>query len=139
MAIAQLRGAACLDEQKATAHAAEDYLGGCAAALADQLEHGEPVSQGSMDRALNTNKRFVRARFLKWIVLALTVMMISPARSALASPREWQPLVLKGSQLPALLGAPEDRLAVLAYSSSRLEPIPFQVDEGSPWRQLCSP
>ncbi|MGH8013562.1 MAG: hypothetical protein ACREQ4_13785 [Candidatus Binataceae bacterium] len=49
-----------------------------------------------------------------------------------ASARSWQPLILKGSELPQLLGAREDRFEMLAVHDGKLVPIPFQVDEVLP-------
>jgi hypothetical protein len=58
-----------------------------------------------------------------WLVAALCASPVS------ASPREWQPLILKGSQLPALSGVDIRHLEVLTVHSGKAEPIPFQVDE----------
>jgi hypothetical protein len=58
-----------------------------------------------------------------WLVSALCAFPVS------ASPREWQPLILKGSQLPALSGVDIGHLEVLTVHSGKAEPIPFQVDE----------
>ena len=58
-----------------------------------------------------------------WLVSALCAFPVS------ASPREWQPLILKGSQLPALSGVDIGHLEVLTVHSGKPEPIPFQVDE----------
>ena len=60
-----------------------------------------------------------------WLVAALCASRVS------ASPREWQPLVLKGSQLPALSGIDIGHLEVFAIHRGSAEPIPFQVDEVS--------
>jgi hypothetical protein len=54
------------------------------------------------------------------------------ATTANVSPRRWQPLVLKGSQIPQLLGQPVDRLEVLSVQGGVLKAIPFQVDEVLP-------
>jgi len=51
---------------------------------------------------------------------------------AAAGPQAWQPVVVKGAQLPAMLGAPIDSLEVLAGRDGRLQPIPFQVDVSAP-------
>ncbi|HKM99570.1 MAG TPA: hypothetical protein VJX23_03570 [Candidatus Binataceae bacterium] len=56
----------------------------------------------------------------------MLALAVAPAE---ASPRDWQPLVLKGAQIPGLVGARIDRLEVLAFHDGRLEPIPFQADE----------
>jgi hypothetical protein len=54
------------------------------------------------------------------------------ATTANVSPRRWQPLILKGSQMPQLLGQPIDRLEVLSVRDGILQAIPFQVDEVLP-------
>ena len=60
-----------------------------------------------------------------WLVAVLCASRVS------ASPREWQPLILKGSQLSSLSGVDIGHLEVLAIHSGKAEPIPFQVDEVS--------
>jgi hypothetical protein len=61
---------------------------------------------------------------LVWsVALALTA-----AVPAVASPRSWQPLLLRGVQLAGMRDTRVDRLEVLAVHSGRLEPIPFQID-----------
>ncbi len=55
-------------------------------------------------------------------------MLLLAAPSAFASPRLWQPLLLRGAQLPQLLNVPVRRLEVLAVHGGKLAPIPFQVD-----------
>lgn len=61
------------------------------------------------------------------IVLLGVLLALTPP-IALASPREWQPLLLRGIQLPHLLNTPVSRIEVLAVHRGKLEPIPFQVD-----------
>jgi hypothetical protein len=61
----------------------------------------------------------------------LAILVILFARvTALAAPgpQAWQPVVVKGAQLRAMLGAPIASLEVLAGRDGRLQPIPFQVD-----------
>jgi hypothetical protein len=58
----------------------------------------------------------------------LTALLSFIPRLALGSPRLWQPLILRGNQLPQLLNIPVNRIEVLAVHQGRLEPIPFQVD-----------
>jgi hypothetical protein len=58
-------------------------------------------------------------------ISAIFALTISPAS---ASPRQWQPLLLRGCQLPQLLNTPVSRIEVLAVHKGELEPIPFQVD-----------
>jgi hypothetical protein len=51
---------------------------------------------------------------------------------AWASPRSWQPVILRGAQTAALLGRPIEGLEVLVRRAGALRPIPFQVDQRSP-------
>jgi hypothetical protein len=60
--------------------------------------------------------------------IALCATLALAANVGLASPRQWQPLLLRGVQLPQLLNTPVDRIEVLAIHGGKLEPIPFQVD-----------
>ncbi|MBV8138686.1 MAG: hypothetical protein JO121_24125 [Deltaproteobacteria bacterium] len=64
-------------------------------------------------------------------IVAVWLVAVLCASRVLASPREWQPLILKGSQLPVLSGIDIGHLEVLAIHGGRAEPIPFQVDEVS--------
>ncbi len=64
--------------------------------------------------------------------LAAIAIVAGPPGLAAASPRAWQPLVVSGAQLPALLGTRIDRLEVLVLVGGALQPIPFQVDERLP-------
>jgi len=57
-----------------------------------------------------------------WLFLVLGAAGVS------ASSREWQPLVLKGSQLASLSGVDVGHLEVLSIHGDRAVPIPFQVD-----------
>ncbi len=66
------------------------------------------------------------------LVLPTFLMMLALPGAAFASPRTWQPLILKGAQIAPLLGRSEGQLEVLAVHGGRLEPIPFQVDEVLP-------
>jgi hypothetical protein len=59
-------------------------------------------------------------------------MITSAWASADLSPRHWQPLVLKGSQMPQLLGQSIDHLEVLSVQGGALKAIPFQVDKVLP-------
>ncbi len=61
------------------------------------------------------------------LVTALVAVIVTIA-PAWASPRSWQPLLLRGKQLPQLLNVPVRRIEVLAVHHGKLEPIPFQVD-----------
>jgi len=58
-------------------------------------------------------------------------MLLAPAE-ALASPRTWQPLVIRGAQIRQLLGARVQNLEVVAAHAGQLQPIPFQLDERLP-------
>ncbi len=64
-------------------------------------------------------------------VVAAALLLATCPPQAIASPREWQPLVLKGAQLPSLAGAEIGRLEILAVRGGKAEPIPFQVDTRS--------
>jgi hypothetical protein len=61
-------------------------------------------------------------------IAALAAVLAVTSPIALASPRQWQPLLLRGIQLPHLLNTPVSRIEVLAVHRGKLEPIPFQVD-----------
>jgi hypothetical protein len=59
------------------------------------------------------------------------------AQWALASPRVWEPLVLRGPELSALRNIRVDRLEVMALHDGKLAPIPFQVDAVMPDRSFA--
>jgi hypothetical protein len=65
------------------------------------------------------------------VILISLAVLAAPAFCARA-PSEWRVIVLKGAQMPQLLGVAENRLEVLALRQGRFEPIPFQVDEVLP-------
>jgi len=69
-----------------------------------------------------------RRRLTAAIMIMAWAATFCAAPSAIASPRLWQPLLLKGIQLYPLLDTRVDRLEVLAVHGGKLEPIPFQVD-----------
>src|SRR5579875_3899394 len=50
----------------------------------------------------------------------LTALLSFIPRLALGSPRLWQPLILRGNQLPQLLNIPVNRIEVLAVHQGRL-------------------
>ncbi len=75
------------------------------------------------------------AATLVWVGLLVT----GAAPSAVAGPREWQPLLIRGFQLRDLLDARVDRLEVLAQHGGKLEPIPFQVDAVLPGGMFALP
>jgi hypothetical protein len=60
------------------------------------------------------------------LISCLTLLGLT--QTAHASPRLWEPLLLKGIQLSPLLGTRVDRLEVMAVHGGQLTPIPFQVD-----------
>jgi hypothetical protein len=64
-------------------------------------------------------------------ILLLAIIVFLPVK-AHASPRLWQPLILKGSQVPQMLGDREKLFEMLAVHHGKLVPIPFQVDEVLP-------
>ncbi len=73
----------------------------------------------------------ITARRRGWplaVATALGALLFLASPFALASPRRWQPLLLRGKHLPQLLNVPVNRIEVLAVHRGRLEPIPFQVD-----------
>ena len=61
-------------------------------------------------------------------LIASVLIAWMSATHALASPRVWQPVILKGAALSELMHARVDRLEVLAVHHGKLEPIPFQID-----------
>ncbi len=61
--------------------------------------------------------------------LAIAAMLAIMAPPAHASPRTWQPLLIRGAQIPQLIGANLSHLEVLADHDGVLGPIPFQSDE----------
>ena len=75
-------------------------------------------------------RRSRQSRHLADIVAVWLVAVLWASR-VWASPREWQPLILKGSQLPSLSGVDLGHLEVLTIHRGRAEPIAFQVDEVS--------
>lgn len=78
-----------------------------------------------LDRNAAAPRRLYR---LAIAIAAFAALLAITSSIALASPRQWQPLLLRGIQLPHLLNAPVSRIEVLAVHQGKLEPIPFQVD-----------
>jgi hypothetical protein len=66
-----------------------------------------------------------RRQTLAAVVIALAIC----SSQAAASPREWQPLMVKGSQLTSLLGASTDHIEVVAIHQGTIKAVPFQIDE----------
>lgn len=62
-------------------------------------------------------------------LLCVVAGALALPRTAVASPRTWQPLVIGGAQIHQLLGARISYLEVVALRDGRPVPIPFQVDE----------
>jgi hypothetical protein len=56
-------------------------------------------------------------------------VLAAAAAEASSYPRYWQPVVLAGAQLPALLGRRVEQIALLRCAPPACVPIPFQVDE----------
>jgi hypothetical protein len=72
-----------------------------------------------------------RVSKVRLLLFAIAIAAACP-RAAAAAPRAWQPLVLKGAEVPALLGSRIDRLEALVLVDGKLESIPFQVDQRLP-------
>jgi len=68
-------------------------------------------------------------QFVLAVLLAMTACGALPHNASAA--RDWEPLILKGSRFPGLIGADLSSLEVTAVRHGKLEPIPFQVDEVS--------
>jgi hypothetical protein len=65
------------------------------------------------------------------LVFAGAELLATP-RPAFASPRTWQPLIVKGAQVSQLCKRPISQLEVFAMRGASIEPIPFQVDQVNP-------
>jgi hypothetical protein len=63
------------------------------------------------------------------IALATAIIILLAGGRALSSPRSWQPLLIRGAQIPELIGQRTSRFEVLAVHGAKLVPIPFQIDE----------
>ena len=69
--------------------------------------------------------------------LLLVVLQVAGAQISTNEPiapqgpitRLQDPVVLSGSEFPAMLGVPLDELALYVYRAGAWEPIPFQIDE----------
>src|SRR5690348_10034607 len=75
-------------------------------------------------------RRASQARIFTIVISIFALLAHAP--NASASPRTWQPLVIKGSTAAKLCGLPIDKLELLAIHADKLEPIPFQVDQVNP-------
>jgi hypothetical protein len=71
------------------------------------------------------------ATYRTLIIFAVVVFFAAPTVS-FASPRTWQPLIIKGSEAPQLLKRPINQFEVLAMREGKLAPIPFQIDQINP-------
>jgi hypothetical protein len=75
----------------------------------------------------------LRLGYLPRMFAAILVAMAAPpAPYARASERIWQPVVIRGAEVPAMLGARENQIEVLAMRTGVPVPIPFQIDEVIP-------
>jgi hypothetical protein len=70
----------------------------------------------------------MKARTIRFARLLVLAVLAIPATS-FASPRTWQPLIVKGSQLPQLCKRPPGQFEVFAMRDGRLASIPFQIDQ----------
>ncbi|MHB8381889.1 MAG: hypothetical protein ACYDC3_06060 [Candidatus Binataceae bacterium] len=67
-------------------------------------------------------------RHARAAILTAILLLLAAGRAG-ASPRSWQPLLIRGAQIPQLIGQRNNRFEVLAVRGVKLEPIPFQIDE----------
>ncbi len=89
---------------------------------------GERIRTDRLDSEMSFSiARRRRPRNTPAIMLLVCALLFAVPR-AVASPRLWQPLILRGIQIQPLLNTRVDRLEVLAMNGGKLEPIPFQVD-----------
>ena len=68
---------------------------------------------------------------LSRIVFSILALLAIPSASV-ASPRTWQPLIIKGSQVAQLCKRPLNQFEVFAMRDGKLTPIPFQIDQINP-------
>jgi hypothetical protein len=67
--------------------------------------------------------------FLAWAVLLLAGALDAVSGEGKATlDRTEDPIILKGSDLPGLLGSPGNRVRVMAVRDGALVPVPFQID-----------
>jgi hypothetical protein len=74
------------------------------------------------------NRAAIKACAIPWTRILLVVGLFS-ATPAIASPRTWQPLIIKGSQVPQLIQRQLNQFEILALHQDKLVPIPFQIDQ----------
>jgi hypothetical protein len=70
-----------------------------------------------------------RALIAASVVIAVLLGLVFTGM-AWASPRSWQPVILRGAQTPALLGRPIEGLEVLARRAKRFVRSPFRSTSG---------
>ena len=66
------------------------------------------------------------------IAVCVLAQLLAIAKPASASPRTWQPLIIKGAQVSQLCQRPINQFEVFAMRGASLEPIPFQIDQVNP-------
>ncbi len=72
--------------------------------------------------------RLMGSSSISQIIFSILAVLAIPSASV-ASPRTWQPLIIKGSQLPQLCKRPLNQFEVFARRDGRLVAIPFQIDQ----------
>ncbi len=65
------------------------------------------------------------------VVFSILAFFAIPS-TLFASPRTWQPLIIKGGQAPQLCKRPLNQFEVLAMRDGKLAAIPFQIDQINP-------
>lgn len=60
---------------------------------------------------------------------ALVLALAAALTAAPASPRDWQPVVVDGADLPTLHGVGVERIAALRCEATACAPMPLQIDE----------
>ena len=83
------------------------------------------VGEGRSGASSRGGEGFSRIVLSIFIVLAMS-------RAAIASPRTWQPLIIKCTMATQLCGRPLNQFEVLAMRDGKLTPIPFQIDQLNP-------
>ncbi len=71
--------------------------------------------------------------------LLLPALLLAIPSATFASPRTWQPLIIKGAAVSQLCSRPLDQFEVLAMHDGKLAPIPFQIDQINPDGQYVLP
>jgi len=66
-----------------------------------------------------------------FIILSITAVVSAGLIETDDLIRDFEPVIIKGSKIPMLIGTPIDEIAVFAYDGSSFSIIPFQVDEVS--------